>query len=102
MVQFEALYQEVFSVLQMKCQDLTNQGLKSVTEEEILHYFINKKWVTSDMEELKIHEMVSDLFALSTEHFIAFREAEKLEAAHVLAYVNEAERNTLLGIEDVE
>ncbi|MBQ0139841.1 MAG: hypothetical protein KBT36_11120 [Kurthia sp.] len=101
MVQFEVLYQDVFSVLQMKCQDLKNQGMKNVTEEDIWRYFINKKWASIDLKELKIHEMVSDLFALSTEHFIAFREAEKVAALHLVAKINDAERNALLGMDDI-
>lgn len=100
MVQFEILYHDMYSVLEIKCQDLKNQGMKNINEDDIWHYFIYKKWANIDVKELKIHEMVSDLFALSTEHFIAYRETEKFKTAQQLAFINEEERTALLGIDD--
>lgn len=100
MVPFEMLYREVFDVLQMKCQDLHNQGVKNVVEEQLWQYFLEKKWHDLDKEELHMYEIVSDIFAVSTVHYIAFAQSKKLEAKEQLAIVNEEERNSLLGIDD--
>lgn len=100
MVPFEMLYKQVFDVLQMKCQDLHNQGIKNVTEEQLWQYFLEKKWHALDKEELHMYEIVSDIFALSTEQYIAFAQAKKLEVREQLAVVYEDERNSLLGIDE--
>lgn len=100
MVPFEMLYREVLDVLQMKCQDLHNQGVKNVSEEQLWQYFLEKKWHDLNNEELHMYEIVSDIFALSTAQYIAFTQSKKMEAREQLAALCEAERNSLLGIEE--
>lgn len=97
MVQFETMYQEVFDVLQMKCQDLKNQGVKNVTEEDIWQYFLNKKWQIKEIYELQLHRIVSDLFALSTAHFLAYQQSQKGNQSGDLTLISNEEWNSLLG-----
>lgn len=99
MVQFEVLYKEVFSVLQMKCQDMHNQGIRYVTEEDLWSYFLHKKWHDLNTEEFHIYEIVSDIFALSIEQYKAYLHSEKIEKTELLAIIEEEERIALLGID---
>lgn len=100
MVPFEMLYSEVFDVLEMKCQDLHNQGIKNVSEEQLWRYFLEKKWHDLDKEELHMYEIVSDIFALSTAQYMAFAQSKRLEKKAQLASINEKERNSLLGTDE--
>lgn len=97
MVQFEILYKELYPVLQMKKQDMKNQGIKNATEKEIWQYFVEKKWHEIEAEELRLHQMISDLFTISTDQYKAFQQLKKLEKKEHLAEIDEAEIEKLLG-----
>lgn len=78
MVNFESLFQEVHSVLQMKTKDFENQGVRNITEETVWQYLLEKKWKDHDDEELRMHKIVSDIFSLTKDQVVVYQHQGKI------------------------
>lgn len=74
MVNFESLFREVHSVLQMKTKDFENQGVRNITEETVWQYLLEKKWKDHDEEDLRMYKIVSDIFSLSKDQIVVYQQ----------------------------
>lgn len=75
MMPFESLFQQLQTVLNMKCEDLQAQGVEHADPSAIWHYFVHEQWCDVESEEeMHIHQMVSDLLALTKQQYCTYIE----------------------------
>jgi len=75
MVAFNELYQQVAFVLSMKCEDFALQGTH-ITTEELWGFCLKHLWQQEQLEQLHIHSLIADLFALSVQDYWSLHSAE--------------------------
>lgn len=96
-VQYESLFQKVLPVLTIRKADFKMEGLKHVTEQEIWHYLVSKKWKKISESDLALHKVIADIFSLTVAQYMTFMQVEELKSANWFASVGENELQVLLG-----
>lgn len=96
-VQYESLFQKVLPVLTIRKADFKMEGLKHVTEQEIWHYLVSKKWKKINESDLALHKVIADIFSLTVAQYMTFMQVEELKNANWFASVGENELQVLLG-----
>lgn len=69
---FQKRFNEVQFVIQSKCEELRYLNYDSISVKTIWEYCVKKKWRKKDIDQIPIHQMVSDIFSLSASDVISY------------------------------
>lgn len=90
-VKFQSRFQEVQYVLQSKYEELRYLNYDSISIHIIWAYCVEKKWRKKNVQQMPIHEMVSDIFRISASDLISYiqiSEQANIEKATPVGFFN--------------
>ncbi|MTD29701.1 post-transcriptional regulator [Planomicrobium sp. YIM 101495] len=76
MHKFTDQFDIVLPVLQSKCSEFRFFEYDTVTPEDVWQYCIKKKWKKKDIGDMRLHEMVNDILALSPADYLTYHQIE--------------------------
>lgn len=97
-VKFLSRFKEVQYVLQSKYEELRYLNYDSISVKIIWEYCVEKKWRKKDVQQMPIHEMVSDIFRIAASdliHYIQISEQKSIQNG--LVAIDDEEMEMLMG-----
>lgn len=78
-IPYESLYQKVQMVLNNKMEEFRYFGYEAITKEDLWNYCIEKKWRKKEVDELRLHEVVATIFAVTSSELISYAQVKGLK-----------------------
>src|SRR5699024_3464833 len=76
MHKFTDQYDVVLPALESKCSEFRFYQYATVTPKDLWKYCTDKKWKKRDIGDMRLHEMVNDILALSPAEYLSYYQIE--------------------------
>lgn len=97
MVEHEELFRKVLPVLQSKLEEMKFNGYEGIRLEDLWNYCLQKKWRKKNMDEIRIHEVVSTIFSLSASEIVNHLQIQQFQKGDWFSEINQDEWSELLN-----
>ncbi|QBP40801.1 post-transcriptional regulator [Paenisporosarcina antarctica] len=94
---YDDLFELVGPALESKIYEFRLYNYNSVTEEDIWHYCINKKWRKRDIQEMGVSEMVNDILGTSPAHYMTHTQIEGFKSSNWFSELKQEDLQELLN-----
>ena len=71
MMSYPEKYEQVLPALESKCSEFTYLQYDTFTPEALWEYCLKKAWKKKKVEDMRLHEMVSDIMDLTASDYVA-------------------------------
>ncbi|WP_434402536.1 post-transcriptional regulator [Planococcus sp. 11815] len=82
MMSYPEKYEQVLPALESKCSEFTYLQYETFTPEALWDYCLKKAWKKKKVEDMRLHEMVSDIMDLTASDFVAYHQVEGFKNAN--------------------
>lgn len=96
-MQYEQLFEKIRPAIDSKIAEFKYYQYDAITAEELWRYCVEKKWRKKKVEQLRLHEVISTIFAVSPSDIVSFNQVEFLQSNNWFEEVNNEELQLLLG-----
>ncbi|MGE7946624.1 post-transcriptional regulator [Lysinibacillus sp. NPDC093688] len=96
-MQHEQLFEKIRPAIDSKMEEFKYYQYNAITAEELWRYCVEKKWRRKNIEQLRIHEIIATIFAVSPSDIVSFNQVEFLQSNDWFTEVNTEELKMLLG-----
>lgn len=96
-LKYEQLFYKLQFVLQSKIDEFQYLDYPTITKEQLWDFCIEKKWRKKNIDEIRLYELVSTIFAVSPSEVIAHFNRKSIEATRSLADIDPEELEMLIG-----
>ncbi|MFB7158145.1 MULTISPECIES: post-transcriptional regulator [unclassified Lysinibacillus] len=96
-MQHEQLFEKIRPAIDSKMEEFKHYQYNAITAEELWRYCIEKKWRRKNIDQLRIHEIIATIFAVSPSDIVSFNQVEFLQINDWFTEVNTEELKMLLG-----
>lgn len=90
-------FNRVQPALESKAEEFAFYGYSHITETQLWHYFIEKKWRRKNPADMYTHEMIADIFSLTAAQFMTHTHTEAQRNSEELPELTEEEREVLFS-----
>ncbi|MGE7688003.1 post-transcriptional regulator [Lysinibacillus sp. NPDC097214] len=97
-MQHEQLFEKIRPAIDSKMEEFKYYQYNAITAEELWRYCVEKKWRRKNIEQLRIHEIIATIFAVSPSDIVSFNQVEFLQSNDWFTEVNTEELKMLLGL----
>ncbi|MED3662655.1 post-transcriptional regulator [Ureibacillus sp. FSL K6-8385] len=97
MAEQERLFQKVLPVLNSKLEELKINGYEGIAAEDLWNYCLHKKWRKKNIDELRIHEIVSTIFSLKPSEVVNHLQIQQFQTVDWFSELNQEELKELLN-----
>lgn len=95
-VKYEELFELVRPALESKVFEFRLYNYDSVTDVDVWHYCINKKWRKRDILEMRVSEMVNDILETSPAQYMTHTQIEDFRTSNWFSDINKDDLQELL------
>lgn len=96
-MQHEQLFEKIRPAIDSKMEEFKYYQYNAITAEELWRYCVEKKWRRKNIEQLRIHEIIATIFAVSPSDIVSFNQVEYLQSNDWFTELNTEELKMLLG-----
>ncbi|WP_341299904.1 post-transcriptional regulator [Lysinibacillus sp. FSL H8-0500] len=96
-VQHQQLFEKIRPAIDSKIAEFKYYQYDAITAEELWRYCVEKKWRKKNVEQLRLHEVIATVFAVSPSDIVSFNQVEFLQSDNWFEEVNTEELKMLLG-----
>ncbi|MDD1502220.1 MULTISPECIES: post-transcriptional regulator [unclassified Lysinibacillus] len=96
-MQYEQLFEKIRPAIDSKMEEFKHYQYDAITAEELWRFCIEKKWRKKNIEQLRIHEIISTIFSVSPSDIVSFNQVEFLQSNDWFTELNTEELKMLLG-----
>ncbi|MEQ6355391.1 post-transcriptional regulator [Lysinibacillus sp. M3] len=96
-MQHEQLFEKIRPAIDSKMEEFKYYQYNAITAEELWRYCVEKKWRRKNIEQLRIHEVIATIFAVSPSDIVSFNQVEFLQSNDWFTELNTEELKMLLG-----
>jgi len=96
-MQHKQLFEKIRPAIDSKMEEFKYYQYNAITAEELWRYCVEKKWRRKNIEQLRIHEIIATIFAVSPSDIVSFNQVEFLQSNDWFTEVNTEELKMLLG-----
>ncbi len=96
-VKYGELFEVVQPALESKMLEFRLYNYNAVTESDIWHYCINKKWRKRDIQEMRVSELVNDILETSPAHYMTHTQIEQFKTSNWFEELNQGDLQELLN-----
>ncbi|MBG9453411.1 hypothetical protein ABE61_04775 [Lysinibacillus sphaericus] len=96
-MQHEQLFEKIRPAIDSKMEEFKYYQYNAITAEELWRYCVEKKWRRKNIEQLRIHEIIATIFAVSPSDIVSFNQVEFLQSNDWFTELNTEELKMLLG-----
>ena len=96
-MQYEQLFEKIRPAIDSKMAEFKHYQYDAITAEELWRYCIEKKWRKKKIEQLRLHEVIATIFAVSPSDIVSFNQVEFLQSNNWFEELNTEELQLLLG-----
>lgn len=96
-MQHEQLFEKIRPAIDSKMEEFKHYQYNAITAEELWRYCVEKKWRRKNIEQLRIHEIIATIFAVSPSDIVSFNQVEFLQSNDWFTELNTEELKMLLG-----
>ncbi|MGE7693031.1 post-transcriptional regulator [Lysinibacillus sp. NPDC094177] len=96
-VQHEQLFEKIRPAIDSKMEEFKHYQYDAITAEELWRYCVEKKWRRKNIEQLRLHEIIATIFAVSPSDIVSFNQVEFLQSNDWFTELNTEELKMLLG-----
>lgn len=89
-------YAQVLPALESKCNEFTYLQYETFTPEALWDFCLKKAWKKKNIENMRLHEMVSDIMDLTASDFVAYHQVEAFKTVNFFAEENMEDLQQLL------
>lgn len=84
-------------MLQSKIDECQYLNYPTITKEQLWDFCVEKKWRKKNVDELRMYELVSTIFAVTPSEIISYFNQNSIAAASSLAEIDPDELEMLIG-----
>lgn len=96
-MQYEQLFEKIRPAIDSKMEEFKHYQYDAITAEELWRFCIEKKWRKKNIEQLRLHEIISTVFSVSPSDIVSFNQVEFLQSNDWFTDLNTEELKMLLG-----
>jgi len=96
-MQYEQLFEKIRPAIDSKMEEFKHFQYDAITAEELWRFCIEKKWRRKNIEQLRLHEIISTIFSVSPSDIVSFNQVEFLQSNDWFTDLNTEELKMLLG-----
>lgn len=96
-MQYEQLFEKIRPAIDSKMEEFKYYQYDAITAEELWRFCIEKKWRKKNIEQLRLHEIISTIFSVSPSDIVSFNQVEFLQSNDWFTELNTEELKMLLG-----
>ncbi|MFJ8512600.1 post-transcriptional regulator [Lysinibacillus xylanilyticus] len=96
-MQYEQLFEKIRPAIDSKMEEFKHYQYDAITAEELWRFCIEKKWRKKNIEQLRLHEIISTIFSVSPSDIVSFNQVEFLQSNDWFTDLNTEELKMLLG-----
>ena len=96
-IQHEQLFEKIRPAIDSKIEECKYYQYDAITAEELWRYCVEKKWRKKNIEQLRLHEIIATIFAISPSDIVSFNQVEFLQSNDWFTDLNTEELKMLLG-----
>ncbi|MEY9970104.1 hypothetical protein ABH966_000466 [Lysinibacillus sp. RC46] len=96
-MQYEQLFEKIRPAIDSKIEEFKHFQYDAITAEELWRFCIEKKWRKKNIEQLRLHEIISTIFSVSPSDIVSFNQVEFLQSNEWFTELNTEELKMLLG-----
>ncbi|MED3800963.1 post-transcriptional regulator [Lysinibacillus xylanilyticus] len=96
-MQYEQLFEKIRPAIDSKMGEFKHYQYDAITAEELWRFCIEKKWRKKNIEQLRLHEIISTIFSVSPSDIVSFNQVEFLQSNDWFTDLNTEELKMLLG-----
>ncbi|MEB2279119.1 post-transcriptional regulator [Lysinibacillus xylanilyticus] len=96
-MQYEQLFEKIRPAIDSKMEEFKHYQYDAITAEELWRFCIEKKWRKKNIEQLRLHEIISTIFSVSPSDIVSFNQVEFLQSNDWFTELNTEELKMLLG-----
>ncbi|KMY30355.1 hypothetical protein ACZ11_16820 [Lysinibacillus xylanilyticus] len=96
-MQYEQLFEKIRPAIDSKMEEFKHYQYDAITAEELWRFCIEKKWRKKNIEQLRLHEVISTIFSVSPSDIVSFNQVEFLQSNDWFTDLNTEELKMLLG-----
>ncbi|MFJ7731388.1 post-transcriptional regulator [Lysinibacillus sp. NPDC097231] len=96
-MQHEQLFEKIRPAIDSKIEEFKHYQYDAITAEELWRYCVEKKWRKKNIEQLRLHEIIATIFAVSPSDIVSFNQVEFLQSNDWFTEISTEELKTLLG-----
>lgn len=94
-VPYESLYEKVQIILKSKIEEFQYFGYKSITEQELWRFCIDKVWRKRDVQTLRLYELAAGILSVSASEIISYLQMTGLKEQQINTEIMSEELNSL-------
>ena len=96
-MQYEQLFEKIRPAIDSKMAEFKHYQYDAITAEELWRYCVEKKWRRKNIDQLRLHEIIATIFAVSPSDIVSFNQVEFLQSNDWFTDLNTEELKMLLG-----
>ncbi|MEY9975346.1 post-transcriptional regulator [Lysinibacillus sp. RC79] len=96
-MQYEQLFEKIRPAIDSKIEEFKHYQYDAITAEELWRYCVEKKWRRKNIDQLRLHEIIATIFAVSPSDIVSFNQVEFLQNNDWFTELNTEELKMLLG-----
>ncbi|KOP72490.1 hypothetical protein AMS59_16345 [Lysinibacillus sp. FJAT-14745] len=96
-MQYEQLFEKIRPAIDSKIEEFKHYQYDAITAEELWRYCVEKKWRRKNIDQLRLHEIIATIFAVSPSDIVSFNQVEFLQSNNWFTELNTEELKMLLG-----
>jgi len=96
-MQHEQLFEKIRPAIDSKMAEFKHYQYDAITAEELWRYCVEKKWRRKNIDQLRLHEIIATIFAVSPSDIVSFNQVEFLQSNDWFTDLNTEELKMLLG-----
>jgi len=96
-MQHEQLFEKIRPAIDSKMEEFKHYQYNAITAEELWRYCVEKKWRRKNIEQIRLHEIIATIFAVSPSDIVSFNQVEFLQSNDWFTELNTEELKMLLG-----
>lgn len=90
-MQHQQLFEQIRPAIDSKIAEFKHFQYDAITAEELWRYCVEKKWRKKNVEQLRLHEVIATIFAVSPSDIVSFNQVELLQSDNWFEEVNTEE-----------
>ncbi|MFJ6208246.1 post-transcriptional regulator [Lysinibacillus sp. NPDC092081] len=96
-MQYEQLFEKIRPAIDSKIEEFKHYQYDAITAEELWRYCVEKKWRKKNIDQIRLHEVIATIFAVSPSDIVSFNQVEFLQNNDWFTELNTEELKMLLG-----
>jgi len=96
-MQHEQLFEKIRPAIDSKMAEFKHYQYDAITAEELWRFCVEKKWRRKNIDQLRLHEIISTIFSVSPSDIVSFNQVEFLQSSDWFTELNTEELKMLLS-----